>query len=79
MHSYDDHEHLSRVKRFMTWLSPFFMFLSFAAFINYFVWRNKATVDAQRQDNKVYWLAWFFIGAEAIIAGKLCTLLRERP
>ncbi|KAF2427528.1 hypothetical protein EJ08DRAFT_615815 [Tothia fuscella] len=68
VHKNDDHEQLPPFKRFMVIIAPFFTFMSIVAYLNYFFWRVKATVDAQHFAHRIFHLAWFFIAAEAIIA-----------
>lgn len=48
--------------------SPIFAMCSLAAYWAYFTLRVKFTLDAQVLYNKIFWMAWVFIGVELGVA-----------
>ncbi|KAF2085970.1 glycosyltransferase family 2 protein [Saccharata proteae CBS 121410] len=65
---HDDIDLLPQWKRYLHKLSPLFTFLAVGAYFLYFSFRIYCTIMAQEAYDKVYAMAWVFIGAEACVA-----------
>ena len=70
LHEFDDFDRQPVWKRRLYRLSPLFSFLALGSYYLYFAHRVLYTVEAQHKYDKVYIMAWLFICAEALVAGK---------
>jgi len=70
LQKYDDVDLMPKWKKTHFRFSPVTTLGAVGSYILYFVFRNYCTWDSQLSHHKTYWLAWFFIVAEALVACK---------
>jgi hypothetical protein len=68
LHPVDDAGRIPKWKSRLYRLSPFSTLISMVAYFLYYSYRIHCTLDAQRQFNQVYVMAWIFISAEGCVA-----------
>ena len=70
LHEHDDGEQLRPWKRILHRAAPLSTLLAVGAYILYFGYRIRCTMDAQRSYHKTYIMAWIFIAAEGAVTCK---------
>ena len=70
LHKYDDVDLMPRWKKTLFRFAPLSTIGSLGSYIVYFAFRIFCTRNAGVKYHKAYWLAWFFIVAEALVACK---------
>lgn len=71
LHKYDDVDLMPKWKKTLFRFAPITTFGAVGSYIVYFAFRIYCTKDSQDTFHKTYWLAWFFIVAEALVACRL--------